>query len=274
MIANSPLSAVGLKEEFTVGLECKGMSFSWCPTPDATMVIDDISLQVRRGEFISIIGPSGCGKSTLLYVLSGLKMPQQGTVSVDGEIIHRPTKKIGLVFQHYTLFPWLSVQQNVEFGMKLDDVPTGERHERAVDVLRRVGLLPVRKKYPHELSGGMQQRTAIARVLANDSQYLLMDEPFGALDLQTRILMQRFLAEIWNEFEKTVIFVTHQVDEAVLLSDRVLLMSANPGRIASELTISLPRPRDNATPKFNDYRIHISEHLKREVDFIFANQTI
>jgi NitT/TauT family transport system ATP-binding protein len=272
VIANSPLSVANSASTYNSGLECKNISFSWSPTSDSSTVIADVSFQVRRGEFVSIIGPSGCGKSTLLYLLSGLKKPITGTVSLDGEIVRRPNKKIGLVFQHYTLFPWLTVQQNVEFGMKLDGTPAPDRRERAQAVLRRVGLLQAQKKYPHELSGGMQQRTAIARVLANDSEYLLMDEPFGALDLQTRLLMQRFLAEMWSEFGKAVIFVTHQVDEAVLLSDRVLLMSANPGRMASEITVSLSRPRDNVTVRFNEYRTLISEHLRREVELIFAAQ--
>ena len=166
------------------------------------------------------------------------------------------------------------MQQNVEFGLKLAGISSNERHNRALGILQKVGLLEARKKYPHELSGGMQQRTAIARVLANDAQYLLMDEPFGALDLQTRFLMQRFLSDVWSEFGKTVIFVTHQVDEAVLLSDRILLMSANPGRLGGAVDVLISRPRNSASTTFNEYRAIVSEHLKREVELIFAKQNI
>jgi NitT/TauT family transport system ATP-binding protein len=261
------------EEVLPLGLGCVDVSFSWLSEPDKVDTITGISLDASPGEFVSVIGPTGCGKSTLLYLLSGLMVPASGAVYLDGKPLVAPDRNIGLVFQHYTLFPWLTVQSNVEFGMKLAGVAPRERHDKALEILNRVGLLSSRSKYPHQLSGGMQQRTAIARVLANDSQYLLMDEPFGALDLQTRLIMQRFLSEIWQEFQRTILFVTHQVEEAVQLSDRVILMSSNPGRIAGQLRIEIPRPRDPSSNEFNDYRRIIGEHLRREVELIFRSQS-
>jgi NitT/TauT family transport system ATP-binding protein len=257
------------------GLECQDVSFLR-DTDSATQteILKDISFTIRDGEFVSIIGPSGCGKSTLLNILCGLLNPTKGNVFVEGNPINGPQKEVGMVFQDYGLFPWLTVQQNVEFGMKLKSISKLERNQRTQDILNKVGLLSARHKYPHQLSGGMKQRVAIARVLANDSEYLLMDEPFGALDHQTRLIMQRFLLDVWKQFNKTILFVTHHVEEALILSERVFLMTSRPGMFLEEATIGLRYPRDITTKEFNNYRIHILTHLEREVLKGFKEQDV
>jgi NitT/TauT family transport system ATP-binding protein len=257
---------VSLIPEKTAAIYCRHLSFCWPgDSNDETEVLREVSFAARPGEFVSIIGPSGCGKSTLLNILCGLLPPGSGEVGVGERSILQPTREVGIVFQDADLFPWLSVQGNVEFGMKMKGIPRRERQQVADTILRKVGLWNDRDRYPHQLSGGMKQRVSIARVLANDSEVLLMDEPFAALDYQTRFLMQRFLLDIWKQFQKTIIFVTHQVDEAILLSDRILLMTARPGQIAEELKVELQRPRETATVKFNDVRARITVHLEREV---------
>ncbi len=255
------------------GLVCHGVYFSWEDRSHGiTEVLQDITFSTKPGEFVSVVGPSGCGKTTLLNILSGLSHPDRGTITVGEEQVTGPRREIGIVFQEHSLFPWLTVRGNVEFGLKRRGIPHAERRERSADVLKRVGLLQVVKKYPHQLSAGMRQRVAIARVLANDPDYVLMDEPFAALDYQTRFMMQKFLVEVWEQFSKTILFVTHQVDEAIVLSDRILLLSARPGRIIEEIKVDLPRPRDTTSPEFNDYRIRITNHLVQEVSKAFQEQ--
>jgi len=205
--------------------------------------VDNLDLTVRDKEFVCIVGPSGCGKSTLLRVVAGLTRPSSGEVTLDGTRVTDPGADRGMVFQSYTLFPWLTVQGNVEFGPRLSDLPPAECASIAQRYIELVGLTGFEHAYPKELSGGMQQRAAIARALANDPEILLMDEPFGALDAQTRSLMQELLLKIWEQTHKTVLFVTHDIEEAVLLADRVYVMTARPGRIKREMKISLPRPR-------------------------------
>lgn len=249
------------------GIVCENVSYSWMKHPgENDFTFNDISFTIKQGEFVSFIGPSGCGKSTLLNIISGLITPFSGKILKDGNEVTAPDKDLGFVFQDYSLFPWLSVKSNVAFGLNLNGKAKDEIENITDTILKRVGLWDARKKTPFQLSGGMKQRTAIARVLANNSNYLLMDEPFGALDYQTRLNMQQFLSEICNEFNKTVLFVTHHVEEAVMLSDRVFLMSNQQRNKMSEVAIDLSKPRDITDQKFNEYRKYIINHLDKEVN--------
>jgi NitT/TauT family transport system ATP-binding protein len=205
--------------------------------------LEGISLEVTEGEFAVLVGPSGCGKSTILRLVAGLFRPSRGRVLLDGREVAAPGADRGMVFQSYTLFPWLTVQKNVEFGPKIRGVPAAERAQLARRYLMQVGLNGFEGVYPKELSGGMMQRVAIARALANDPAILLMDEPFGALDAQTRALMGELLLKVWGEAAKTVLFVTHDIEEGLFLGDRVFVMTARPGRIREEIPVPLPRPR-------------------------------
>jgi ABC-type nitrate/sulfonate/bicarbonate transport system ATPase subunit len=205
--------------------------------------LDRISLEVADNEFSVIVGPSGCGKSSLLRLVAGLAHPTQGEIRLSGAPITAPGRDRGMVFQSYTLFPWLTVQKNVEFGLELRGLPAAERSRIAGRFIAEVGLEGFENAYPKQLSGGMMQRVALARALANDPDILLMDEPFGALDSQTRSLMQELLLKIWEHSKKTVLFITHDIDEAILLGDHVHVMTARPGRIKERIAIGLPRPR-------------------------------
>ncbi len=205
--------------------------------------IDDVSLEIRNKEFATILGPSGCGKTTLLRIVAGLVRPTQGQVRLDGHAITGPGQDRGMVFQTYTLFPWLTVKQNIQFGLQLSGVSRNDQENIAQELVTRVGLRGFENAYPKALSGGMKQRVAIARALANNPDILLLDEPFGALDAQTRSLMQELLTQVWEEFHKTILFVTHDVEEAIFLSDRVFIMTARPGKIKAEIPIPLERPR-------------------------------
>ena len=225
----------------------------------------DISLGVSSGEFIALLGPSGCGKSTLLELIAGLEPLSSGHVHIDNAQVTGPNPNAVMVFQEHSLFPWLNVEDNVAFGLKMKGVEPAQRRTRAREVLERVRLSKFASHFPHQLSGGMKQRVAIARALVGNPAFILMDEPFAALDFQTRILMQQFLLEIWSGFRSTILFVTHQIDEAVLLSDRVIVFSAGPGRILEDLRIELPRPRSYTDPAFNDYRGRLTAHMEREV---------
>ncbi|HMN27100.1 MAG TPA: ABC transporter ATP-binding protein [Caldilineaceae bacterium] len=207
------------------------------------VAVDKLSLAVADREFASIVGPSGCGKSTLLRAVAGLIEPSTGQVLVDEQPIDGPGADRGMVFQSYTLFPWLTVQGNVEFGSKLRSMSVAQRQIVVKQYIDLVGLSGFERHYPKELSGGMMQRVAIARALANNPAVLLMDEPFGALDAQTRVIMQELLVDLWQRTPKTILFVTHDIDEAIFLSDRVHIMSARPGRIKQTLKVELPRPR-------------------------------
>lgn len=207
------------------------------------VAIDRLSLDVADREIISIVGPSGCGKSTLLRLIAGLVRPTSGEIWLDGNQVTDPGADRGMVFQSYTLFPWLTVQGNVEFGLRLRRVPEAKRREVAARFIQTVGLVGFEHAYPKELSGGMMQRVAIARALANDPEVLLMDEPFGALDAQTRAFMGELLLDIWQASPKTILFVTHDIDEALFLGDRVYVMTARPGRFREEVRLTLPRPR-------------------------------
>ena len=205
--------------------------------------LEGISVQVKDGEFAVLVGPSGCGKSTILRLVAGLLRPSRGRVLLDGREVAAPGADRGMVFQSYTLFPWLTVRKNVEFGLKIRGVPAAERQQLARHYLTRIGLNGFEDVYPKELSGGMMQRVAIARALANDPAILLMDEPFGALDAQTRAFMGELLLKVWGDATKTVLFVTHDIEEGLFLGDRVFVMTARPGRIREEIPVPLPRPR-------------------------------
>jgi ABC-type nitrate/sulfonate/bicarbonate transport system ATPase subunit len=227
--------------------------------------IRDASLRVSSGEFVAILGPSGCGKSTLLELCAGLEQPTLGEIRIDGERVSGPNPKAVMVFQEHALFPWLDVESNVGFGLKMRKTPVNERWRQVREILERVKLVKFARHYPHQLSGGMKQRVAIARALVGSPDFMLMDEPFAALDFQTRVLMQQFLLEVWAGFKSTILFVTHQIDEAVLLADRVVVLSAAPGRVLEEIAITLPRPRSMTDPEFNAYRVRLTSHMEREV---------
>jgi NitT/TauT family transport system ATP-binding protein len=205
--------------------------------------LERISLDVEDKEFSVIVGPSGCGKTSLLRLVAGLIEPSEGSIRLDNALINGPGKDRGMVFQSYTLFPWLTVQDNVEFGLRIAGIPAAQRQDTARRFIAQVGLHGFERLYPKQLSGGMMQRVALARALANDPAILLMDEPFGALDSQTRSLMQELLLDIWQASHKTVLFITHDIDESILLGDRVYVMTARPGRIKEMIEIALPRPR-------------------------------
>jgi NitT/TauT family transport system ATP-binding protein len=227
--------------------------------------IRDASLQVSSGEFVAILGPSGCGKSTLLELCAGLEPASGGEILIGAERVTGPNPKAVMVFQEHSLFPWLDVEKNVAFGLQMRGTGLNERWRRGREVLERVKLVKFAKHYPHQLSGGMKQRVAIARALVGNPEFILMDEPFAALDFQTRVLMQQFLLEVWAGFKSTILFVTHHIDEAILLADRVVVMSSAPGRVLEEVQIDLPRPRSMTDPDFNGYRVRLTSHMEREV---------
>jgi len=220
-----------------------------------------VDLAIERGQFICLIGASGCGKSTLLRLVAGFEEPTSGEVSVAGRKVTGPGRDRGMVFQDYALFPWMTVRQNIGFGPRQRGLPRREIDAIAGEHLKLVGLERFADRYPSQLSGGMKQRVAIARVLANNADILLMDEPFGALDALTREQLQRELLQIWERTGVTCIFVTHSVEEAVLLADRVVVMSAGPGRIESDVKVDLPRPRDVSSPEFNIVRRDVARRL-------------
>ena len=215
------------------------------PKPDGGefTALENVSLEVKDQEFAVIVGPSGCGKSSLLYLTAGLNTPSDGEIRVADQLVTGPGADRGMVFQSYTLFPWLTVAQNIEFGLKRKKMPAAERQEVVKYYLNEVGLTGFADSFPAQLSGGMKQRVAIARALANDPKILLMDEPFGALDSQTRLQMQQLLLRVWEHSKKTVVFVTHDIDEAILLGDRVFVMGSKPGRIQKILDVDIPHPR-------------------------------
>jgi ABC-type nitrate/sulfonate/bicarbonate transport system ATPase subunit len=220
-----------------------------------------VDVTILKGQFVCLIGASGCGKSTLLRIVAGFEEPTTGAVLSDDKPITGPASDRGMVFQDYALFPWMTVRQNISFGPRQRDLPRRQVEEIAEEFMRLVGLERFADRYPAQLSGGMKQRVAIARVLANDASILLMDQPFGALDALTREQLQHELLQIWSRTGVTIILVTHSVEEAVLLADRVLVMSAGPGRIANDIMIDLPRPRDVASPEFNAVRRDVARRL-------------
>lgn len=233
------------------------------------LAIDNVSFSVPNNEFCVIVGPSGCGKSSLLYLAAGLHDATSGSILIDGQEVLEPGRDRGMVFQGYTLFPWLTVRANIEYGPKRRGIPSSERRDIVNHYLSEVGLTAFADRYPSQLSGGMKQRVAIARALANDPAVLLMDEPFGALDSQTRTTMQKLLLRVWERHHKTVLFVTHDIEEALLLGDRVLVMTARPGRIKAEVQVDIQRPRTTdliLEPEFIALKRQLIGLLHDEID--------
>ncbi len=232
-----------------------------------TLALQPTSLDIAHNDFITVLGPSGCGKSTLLRIVAGLDEPTEGRVLLDGQPVRGPGADRGMVFQSYTLFPWLTVRENICFGLREKGMPLAQQTEIAQRFIGEVGLTGFEAHYPKQLSGGMQQRVALARALANDPKVLLLDEPFGALDNQTRALMQELLLSIWELHKKTVLFVTHDVDEAIFMANRCVVFSARPGRIKNELAIDLPYPRHytvKTTPRFSQLKAAVTEDIRAE----------
>jgi NitT/TauT family transport system ATP-binding protein len=227
--------------------------------------LDKVDLDVRVNDFICIVGPSGCGKSTLLRIVAGLERASAGSVYYRDTMLTGPRREIGMVFQEYSLLPWRNVLDNVGLGLEFAGTPSSERFRVARSFLRLVGMEAFERAFPYELSGGMQQRVAIARSLANNPDVLLMDEPFGALDAHTRILLQKELLRIWERNRKTVIFVTHSVDEAIFLGDRVVVMSSRPGKILKIMEVQMPRPRDRSYSSYGRMASQILDILEKEV---------
>ncbi len=223
-----------------------------------------INLEVQAGEFICLLGPSGCGKSTLLNIIAGFIKASAGKVLMGDQVVTGPGPDRGMVFQEYALFPWLTVSQNIEFGLELQKMNVTERKQRVQDLLKKFSLTEFAERFPRDLSGGMKQRVAIARLLALDSPVLLMDEPFGALDALTRRSLQDELLKIWLESKKTVIFVTHSIEEAIFLADRIIVMTYRPGMIKKDLNVNLPRSRDPISPEFNAIKRELTELVMTE----------
>ncbi|MGJ4995136.1 ABC transporter ATP-binding protein [Bradyrhizobium sp. HKCCYLS3077] len=232
-----------------------------------TRALEPVALTIGNNDFVTILGPSGCGKSTLLRIVAGLDHPTSGKVLLDGSEVKGPGADRGMVFQSYTLFPWLTVRENIAFGLRERGVPEDKRNAIADRFIEQIGLKGFENHWPKQLSGGMQQRCAIARALANDPKILLLDEPFGALDNQTRVLMQEMLLGIWERDQKTVLFVTHDIEEAIFLGSRVLVMSARPGRIKADIKIDLPHPRSykiKTSPEFVALKERLVEEIRAE----------
>ena len=229
-----------------------------------TEALQNVSFDVEDGEFVCLLGPSGCGKTTLLRIIAGLETQTSGDITLNGVSITGPDPKRGMVFQQYSLFPWRTVIDNVTFGLEMQGIDKAESRRSVEKYIELVGLKQFKNSYPYELSGGMQQRAAIARALANEPEVLLMDEPFGALDAQTRNILQDELLRIWEQRHVTFIFVTHSVDEAVVLSDRIVVMTARPGKIKEIVEVDLPRPRSRTSPEVNRLRDRVMKLLQEE----------
>jgi NitT/TauT family transport system ATP-binding protein len=253
-------------------IRCEAIRKAYRPSrePNEIVALDNFDFEIRPCEFLTLLGPSGCGKSTLLNILAGFERPDSGKALLNGEPITKPGPDRGVVFQDYALFPWLTVQQNVEYGLREKGIGAAAAAKLAHRYLALVGLDGFERRFPHELSGGMRQRVALIRVLAIEPQILLMDEPFAAVDAQTRTILQEELERLWMQTPKTVVFVTHSVDEAIYLSDRVVVMTARPGRVKSVVTIDLPRPRDHTSDAFNSYRRNLTQLIAVESRRVFA----
>jgi ABC-type nitrate/sulfonate/bicarbonate transport system ATPase subunit len=240
-------------------------------TEEEVVALEGFSFEIAPSEFLTLLGPSGCGKSTLLNILAGFERPDAGRVLLNGEPIMKPGPDRGVVFQDYALFPWLTVQQNVEYGLRERGMGRVAAAQLARKYLSLVGLNGFEGRYPHELSGGMRQRVALVRVLVIDPKILLMDEPFAAVDAQTRTILQEELERLWMQTPKTVVFVTHSVDEAIYLSDRVVVMTARPGKVKSVVPIDLERPRDHTSDRFNEYRRQLTQLIEVESRKVFTS---
>ena len=249
----------------TIALEIKHVSKSFrSETGKSIKALENINLTVNKGDFATLLGITGCGKTTLLNLVSGLDTPQKGAIKLSQDL--RFGENIAYVFQHYTLLPWRSVLKNVTFGLQMRSVPRNVRKNKAYKLLAKVGLTGFEDAYPYELSGGMRQRAAIAQALAIEPDLLLMDEPFGALDNTTRTELQQMLIDLWLENHMTVLFVTHNIDEAIVLGNRILIFSQRPGRISHEFKVDLPRPRDKISTEFTNFFIKVRKALSGQLD--------
>jgi NitT/TauT family transport system ATP-binding protein len=254
-------------------MRIKDLNKRYVTNESEVLALSDIDLDIRDGEFVSLLGPSGCGKSTLLKIVAGLLDASAGSVEIDGAVVTAPGPERAVVFQDYALFPWMTVEDNVEFGLEARGVPLDKRRQVSAELLKVVGLQEFAKKYPHHLSGGMKQRVSIARALAVEPQILLMDEPFGALDAQTRSVMQEELLRIWKVYRKTVVFVTHSIEESIYLSDRIVVMTARPGQIKTIIEIQDERPRDMTTPAMSRMQRNVRAILSEEINRAAALET-
>lgn len=258
-----------------LGLSIKDVSKIWNPDgPDPVPAVSNLTLDVAPAEFVVLLGPSGCGKSSLLYIVAGLEQPTSGTVTFDGLPITEPSPERSLIFQEASLYPWLTVKDNVTFGLKINHTAPAKREAAAQKLLKLVGLGNAGNKRPHELSGGMRQRAALARALAMRPKVMLMDEPFAALDIQTRARMQGHLLDIWESSKASILLVTHSIDEALALADRIVVFTSRPGRIKAEITLDLPRPRDLRSPEMVDYARRCEALLAEEVERAFKEQEL
>lgn len=265
ILVQTPETQTGIQIKGLV--EVEGLSITFTRSRNTIKVLDNINFQIKPGSFVCLLGPSGCGKSTLLNAIAGFIPPNQGYILVDKNQVTKPGADRGFVFQQYSLLPWKTTFQNVEFGLRIKGISKKERHQLVNEYLNRVGLYQHRNSYPHQLSGGMQQRASIVRALVNSPSVLLMDEPFGALDAQTRHMMQELLMEIWSDLRTTVLFVTHDIEEAIFLGDRILIMGVNPGHIKADLEINLKRPRhidDMMTSEFTQLNRQVFEVIREE----------
>ena len=233
-------------------------------TEGDVVALRDINLEIQEGQFVCLLGPSGCGKSTLLNAIAGFSLPTTGNITVHGKVVTEPGPDRGMVFQEYALFPWMSVEDNITFGLRIKKEDPKKIQNKLEELLKMLKLTEFKKRYPKDLSGGMRQRVAIARVLALDSPIMLMDEPFGALDALTRRSLQDELLKVWNEYKKTVIFVTHSIEEAIYLADRIVVMSYRPGTVKKDIVVDMPRLRNPTSPEFNLLKKELSELVMAE----------
>ena len=247
-------------------IDIRGLSKVFTKGKREIVALDGFDLEVDDGEFVCLLGPSGCGKTTVLRIVAGLEPATKGQVSVQGKKVESAGPERGMVFQEFALFPWRTVRRNIEFGLEIRGMPEQERKKRSMELIDLVGLEGFEDAHPEELSGGMRQRVGIARALANEPAVLLMDEPFGSLDAQTRNLMQKELLRIWSATRKTILFVTHSVDEAVFLADRIIVMTARPGKVREAVEVSLPRPRDRTGADFIAVRGTVLSELDEEFE--------
>ena len=259
----------------TLGLSIKGVFKTWNPnSTNPVSALQNINLDVSLGEFVVLLGPSGCGKSSLLYILAGLEQASAGIAEFDGLTILKPSPERGLIFQEASLYPWLTVKDNITFGLKIKGLSSSKREIAAERLLKLVGLMGAGDHRPNQLSGGMRQRAALARALAMEPKVLLMDEPFAALDIQTRARMQTHLLDIWQASQASIILVTHSIDEALALADRVVIFTSRPGQIKDEIIVKEPRTRDLRSPKMIELARRCEELLAEEVDKAFKEQEI
>ena len=248
----------------TTHISVKSVNKIFASAEREVVALKDIQLDIPQGQFVCLLGPSGCGKSTLLNAIAGFSLPSSGSITADGKTVTGPGPDRGMVFQEYALFPWMTVEKNIAFGLEIKGVAAEKIQDTVTSLLAKLGLTDFRNRYPKDLSGGMRQRVAIARILALDSPIMLMDEPFGALDALTRRNLQDELLRIWAELGKTVIFVTHSIEEAIYLADRIVVMTYRPGTVKRDLLVELPRLRDPSSPAFNTLKRELGQLVMEE----------